>query len=101
MRGSPTNFWETASTIEHVFVMEQRRPALVVPSHCTKGMFLGRGGMAWMNKAARGDSAPAQMALGNHSFRMGDLSTAKTWLEKAAAQGHEMAEVDLQSSAEI
>ena len=50
MRGSQTNFWETASTIEHVFVIEQRRPALVVPSHCTKGMFHGRGGIAWMNK---------------------------------------------------
>ena len=50
LRGSQTNFWETASTIEHVFVMEQRRPALVVRSHCTKGMFPERGGMAWINK---------------------------------------------------
>ena len=50
LRGSQTNFWEAASIIELVVVIEQRRPALVVPSHCTKGMFPGRGGMAWMNK---------------------------------------------------
>jgi hypothetical protein len=50
LRGSQTNFREAASIIEHVFVIEQRRPALVVPSHCTKGMFPRRCGMAWMNK---------------------------------------------------
>ena len=44
LRGSQTNFWETASIIEHVFVIEQRRPDLVVPSHCTKGMFPWRCG---------------------------------------------------------
>ena len=50
LRGSQTNFWEAASIMELVVVIEQRRPALVVPSHCTEGMFPGRCGMSWMNK---------------------------------------------------
>ena len=50
MRGSQTNFREAASIIEHVFVIEQRRPALVVPSHCTTGMLLRRCGKDERNK---------------------------------------------------